>query len=103
MKKIIFNLMLLILFFLVLFFLFYQSNSTTVNSKRDYILVKLSNKKAYPFYKPFAIGTSAKLAIEKLQEVAKEPKKIYLKVKRKWEKVDINKKLFADSLLKAEY
>lgn len=95
--------MFLILLLLVIFFLFYQSNSTTNYSKRNYILIKLSNKNSYPFYKPFEKGISAKFAIDTLKEFSKTPKKIYLKVKRKWEKIDINKKLFSDSLLKVEY
>ena len=103
MKKKILNLVFLLLLSLVVFFLFYQSNSTTIYPKRDYILIKLSNKNSYPFYKPFNKGISVKFAINTLKEVSKEPKKIYLKVKRKWELVDINKKLFSDALLKVEY
>lgn len=103
MKKKILNLVFLMLLSLVIFFLFYQSNSTTTYAKRNYILIKLSNKNSYPFYKPFDKGVSAKFAVDTLKEVSKEPRKIYLKVKRKWEAIDINKKLFSDSLLKAEY
>lgn len=71
-------------------------------TKRNFIVVKGSGEGLYPYRQTYQKAIEAINLVHKMEDIYREPKKIFIKKGKSWEEVFYNTKIYNDTTIKIE-